>query len=1148
MIAVYPRPIAPAFGTLHRMHSGVWTYYDNGWHPLAPTVEFQKALDEGAFLVLLKADGEPVSAPSSAKEDRMKRVFTPDEIKAGGMVWRTIRGNKVLIKPTGDGGGVVVGGASGKLNHFRIDLSTTKEQYVQQRAQKTEEDKAKQEERWAKMRPEEVQAEKQAIRQGKKISKQKAMVKKREFEEHVATVLQNVENTNSAVIKKIKEEAKTVADAVTGGAIFNPETAGEDVINWGEGGVRSVAEGEGAGRKPPTFTPKEVKEIEREAMVQAVHNHLKDLRQEAVEVLARTVTGEHLEMGQKFTVENLDEDTKAALDIFKANQKLKRELKLVSKEAKFEGAYLTKLANRTKKLTEAEISDMPDAEVEKYINNLSETKKNIDLYDKMDAKGLATQRFVDQGCADSFNGVVAELFGAGAIFDADTIRNIGVESLSRAIAAKLEEDGTRTEALKALTRFSDEQREKIVDQALGEYKDRENLKDSMKAIQKKLRSGDPGDVVEWASAMSFYQRQNAAQIRDIGTAVGSLRAVAHLINAMEESPQKFINFPSSDTVQGAHAKMRRMGLRASEGDYRVDMVGDRAVVTMPSYKVTKMIDAAKSEALGNKKVNDIKAGRLNNGYVPKGMATSFKTKEGTSTQMRLKAAQESCVRLYAERGSFIAQQEAGLGKTGIIYACAMEGMNNKGHKRQLIVVPANLREQMWADGCDEDANAKKGDPTWLSPEMRSLVKKYNPNLSPEQRRAAYAQDGIHIIGHEQLRTDAEALEAAGFDSVFVDEAHRLTSPEGDAEAVQAATKQYEGLMRLRGVKNKVMLSGTNVKNSVDELYKKVNWVDPDHSLGSMEDFRKKYEGVNQGTGIFRSASVEAFRKEMSPYLFEQRNPLKIKHNEVEHKVDLSDRQMQRFREINTRYTEEKRAAQSSGDQKRMSAASSRRDSAIYNALYDEGPDNPRAQKVIDLLEQNHQGESAIIHVRNKSALRSVKDALERKYGKGCVGIIIGSGSGGAAVEGEEAPLVKQKHEDVKKDFASGKIRFIIGTSALSTGHNGLQKRAAVQFNYDLPMTYAEYGQRVARLARTGQERDVTTYNLSSDHAMDVQARDIVRKKKAKHEMLGNPSEVGQYDESGFHTQLERAGFFEAQKKSRPGSPLPERMVAAQGGA
>jgi hypothetical protein len=463
----------------------------------------------------------------------------------------------------------------------------------------------------------------------------------------------------------------------------------------------------------------------------------------------------------------------------------------------------------------------------------------------------------------------------------------------------------------------------------------------------------------------------------------------------------------------------------------------------------------------------------------------------------------------------------------------MEGMHEMGHKRQLIVVPANLREQMYKDACGtKNADGTYADneakPTWLAQDMRDNVHGYNPRISAEARRVGYAKDGIHIIGHEQLRTDADALAAAGFDAVFVDEAHRLTSPEGDAEAVAGATKQYEGLMKLQGVKNKVMLSGTNVKNSMDELYKKVNWIDPSHTLGSMEDFRKKYEEVNQGTGIFKSASVEAFRKEMAPYLYEQRNKLPVKHNEVDHSSDLADWQMQRFREINSKYVAERDSAK---DAIGKSAAASRRDAAVYAALNNERTDNPKIKAAIDILEGKHQGEKAIFHVRQKNTLRTMKKALEEKYGPGCVRIIIGGGSSGTA-EGGEAPLVKESHEKAKKDFINDpKVRFLIGTSAMSTGHDGLQQVARTQFNIDLPQTYAEYEQRNARLNRTGQESEVFTYNLSTPHAYDIQARDIVRRKKAKHEMLGNPSEVSSWDESGFHEQLERAGFFAPAKEA-----------------
>ncbi len=45
------------------------------------------------------------------------KYYSSEEVKARGMRWVTIRGSRVLLQGTADGGWVVVGGAGGKLNH-----------------------------------------------------------------------------------------------------------------------------------------------------------------------------------------------------------------------------------------------------------------------------------------------------------------------------------------------------------------------------------------------------------------------------------------------------------------------------------------------------------------------------------------------------------------------------------------------------------------------------------------------------------------------------------------------------------------------------------------------------------------------------------------------------------------------------------------------------------------------------------------------------------------------------------------------------------------------------------------------------------------------------------------------------------------------
>jgi SNF2 family DNA or RNA helicase len=1042
----------------------------------------------------MKAEGM-----TDAAAERAKKYFSADEIKSGGMVWRTIRGNRVLIKPLPGGGGVVVGGAEGKLNHFRIDLSTTKETYEQARHVKTEESKAAEKEKVEGMALDDRKKYVQEKRKGMKIKKQAGLVVKKQYETTIEKIMKEGSMSKELTDTIKADAAKKVEEALAATGLKLPEGIDPDSVNWGEGGTKFEEFVQRASEGVPAAMKVDAKEMAQAAADAAVHTHLKDIEREAVEVLARHVSGESYEPGMKITAEQLDEETKTAMSIMKARQTMRRELKQVEKG---EGAIYISKINVSKALTKAELNEVPDAEIQKQVEGMIETQKNIELYDRMDEQKLANQKFVDQGSADSFNGIIGDMFGAGTVFDADLVRNIGVEGIARALATKVNEMGKTKEVTKALENFFEKNRVKIVDEALAESTRRRGLK---KNVMKSIGSvNDSAAMEDWVNAMRFCQRQTSAESRSLGTAVGSLRAVSHMINALNEPARQEISFPTGDNIDEAKARMRRAGLNLKDGDYKVEMVSGKATVTMPAAKIEKMVDSSKQAILTNKRINDIKAGKLNDGYMPPGMADTFKDKTGTSTQLKLKAAQESCVRLFKETGRFLADQEAGLGKTGIMYASAMEAYHNMGDKKILIVVPANLREQAYGDS-----------KMWLNPEMQKLVHHYSDKGGLTGRIEQYKQEGIHIIGHEQLRTDSEALKAAGFGAIFVDEAHRLTSPEGDAAAAEGASQQYAGLMQLQGVRHKVMLSGTNIKNSVDELYKKINWLDPDHKLGTMEDFNKRYENENQGTGIFQSAAVEAFRKDVSPYVFSQKNPLKVAQHENTLHVDISDKQKVELRRINEAFHADSDKA----------SASSRRDSEIYKVLYDGGPDNPRIQAAIKQIDEHHVGEKVVWHMRQKNAIKSVKEALEKKYGPGCVRLIVGEGDVGLS-EGE-----KKSNEKNKEEFMSDpKARFLLGTSALSTGHNGLQNVATTQINFDRPYTYAEQAQRNASLYRTGQDKDVNTYYMSSYHPYDVQAEDIVETKRRRGEMMGNPRDVEGWDDSGFLTYLQRYGFFESPKK------------------
>ena len=73
-----------------------------------------------------KITGKPLN---KARKVIVKKDYSAGEVKSMGMRWVTIRGNHVLIQKLEDGGWVVVGGAGGKLAHFKIDKLMSPEEY-----------------------------------------------------------------------------------------------------------------------------------------------------------------------------------------------------------------------------------------------------------------------------------------------------------------------------------------------------------------------------------------------------------------------------------------------------------------------------------------------------------------------------------------------------------------------------------------------------------------------------------------------------------------------------------------------------------------------------------------------------------------------------------------------------------------------------------------------------------------------------------------------------------------------------------------------------------------------------------------------------------------------------------------------------------
>ena len=169
--------------------------------------------------------------------------------------------------------------------------------------------------------------------------------------------------------------------------------------------------------------------------------------------------------------------------------------------------------------------------------------------------------------------------------------------------------------------------------------------------------------------------------------------------------------------------------------------------------------------------------------------------------LKLMSFQNECVRfLDKANGNALIGDEMGLGKT--IQTLAWAAKNNK---RVLVVCPKVVRRN-WLE------EAEKFFPGYFhGVELiaADLKKGKVPDLS-----------GINIaaVNYESLSKFEETIAAAGFDTIVIDESHRMKNPK--AQATQNIQKIGMGM------KHHILLSGTAVKNKKEELFTQLEMVAP----------------------------------------------------------------------------------------------------------------------------------------------------------------------------------------------------------------------------------------------------------------------------------------------------------------------------------
>jgi ADP-ribose pyrophosphatase YjhB (NUDIX family) len=967
-----------------------------------------------------------------------KSYYSPDEVKARGMRWVTIRGAHVLIQGTADGGYVVVGGAGGKLNHLKIDRVLTEEGYQEKR--KKVEEKRKEETR-------ELTAEEKAehVRQHREELKAKREAREL-YTEQVTQILgmSKEDIRNEITTNEMTELVDRAKEMVEGRK--RAKTIDEQQFQ----------------KEVDTQTEKEVEK--------AIKRKIKDVERQALDTLMNDYMPE--DPNAKNELKKLL-DTDKAKEILAARRQFRKKMKEIGK-----GVADVPSTLRVGEVY-AGVSKKDLEDIEKEIKDQIETQKNIALYDKLNAQSQTIQKYVDEGSVSALNGLLGDIYGVGATFSTETVEQLGLEAIARAVTIKLQRDGKGEVVRKALEAYAETERQKVVDQAMEESTRRFENAEELRNLARDTEDAEA--ILSMASANGHALKQITAGQRALGTAVGSLRAVAHMINALEDPPGDVVQVDIGKDLSRARKKAKKAGLE--KGTYSIKTVkqgkGKRLILEIKKDDLDMFFKKNAELRDTEDTLTSIKNYSANDGYKPPGIKDSIE----------LLPAQEAGLRFFKEQKHVLLDFEAGLGKTAVAYSAAMEAMKNMGAKKVLIVTPAKLRGQMY----DERK-------TFLDSEEQGNVRYAHEGLSRKARLERYKQDGIMIIGHDQLRTDYQALKDAGYDMVVVDEIHEMTAGTG-------GSGRYKGLMELSDIPLKIGMSGTNIKNKKKELYRKINFIDPDHTLGSMSDFEKRYKGLNQGTGIFADAANDAFRKEISRWTYTQKNNLPIKNTVERFRVPLTAQQRKAYAASERLYREER--------ERKVPGAAAKRDSRNYEIVTDSGDqDNAKLTQMVNIMNERHPGGKAVIHVSRpgvpvKKAAATTIARLEREYGKGCCGIIDGD------TKASEVRKLKKRFND-----PDDPLRFIVGTKSLESGHN-LQGGGTVTFHLDIPDSYSAFEQRNARVFRKGQNRDTHTYVLSGNNPLDMRGEDILETKRREQGIMGNPRGVSGADDTGFFGLLNK---------------------------
>lgn len=470
------------------------------------------------------------------------------------------------------------------------------------------------------------------------------------------------------------------------------------------------------------------------------------------------------------------------------------------------------------------------------------------------------------------------------------------------------------------------------------------------------------------------------------------------------------------------------------------------------------------------------------------------------------------------RGRALLADEVGLGKT-IEAGMALKEYCVRGMvSRVLVLVPAPLVTQ-WKT----ELESKFG-----------LTFATTHELEPRTNPAAFWALPRIIASIATARREEHAALLAGqsYDMVIVDEAHRLRN------RTTAGYRLVDGLKR----KFLLLLSATPVQNDLIELYNLLTLLKPG-IFETEKSFKNRHVDARSERVPKDAASLRSLMREVM-----------VRNTRAVVGMRLPPRQVMTIRPDAHASEAEAYAAldvalrASSDPRRRMSLAAilsaagscpAAAREALRNAsepfeearrLYAEIEESAKERALLELLDTNP-GERKLVFTQHRATQRALVDRISAR-GIRC-----------AAYEGSMSAAAKDAAIEA---IARHELDVLVMTDSGGEGHN--LQFANTLINFDLPWNPMRVEQRIGRIHRIGQTREVFVFNLATRNTVEDHLLRVLDEKLAMFELV--VGEIGDVlgeldDEKDFATMVFDAWLASSDAPERRFEELERKLLDAK---